>query len=75
MVTLKTFSFFLLNSTAFTPPLLHLGVSSKVIHHALNNCKSFLLNAKQASINIVATVSGMVLASLIWFVPIWEGRL
>jgi len=26
-----------------------LGVSSKVIHHALNNYKSFLLNAKQVS--------------------------
>jgi len=27
-----------------------LGLSSKVIHHALNNCKSFLVNAKQVSI-------------------------
>jgi len=57
MVTLKTFIFFLPNL------LLHywkhdlgrgleliLGVSSKVIHHALNNCKSFLVNAKQVSI-------------------------
>jgi hypothetical protein len=60
MVTLKTFSFFLPKSTTFTPPLLKawlsrglelmLGASSKVIHPALNNHKSFLLIAEQLSI-------------------------
>jgi len=60
VITLKTFSFFLPNSTTFTPPLLEawlgrrlelmLRVSSKVIHSALNNCKSFLLNDEQVSI-------------------------
>jgi hypothetical protein len=35
------------------------GVSLKVIHPVLNNCKSFFLNAKQ--VNDMARISSMVL--------------
>jgi len=60
MITLKIYSFPLYFTTFTTPSQLlevwlgkglelMLGVSSKVIHHALNKCKSFNLNAKQVS--------------------------
>jgi hypothetical protein len=50
-----------------------LGVSSKVIHHALNNGKSFLSNVEQ--VYDVARISRMILIGQLWLVPTWEGRL
>jgi glutamine amidotransferase-like uncharacterized protein len=50
-----------------------LGVSSKVIHHALNNGKSFLSNVEQ--VYDVARISSMILIGQLWLVPTWEGRL
>jgi hypothetical protein len=50
-----------------------LGVSSKVIHNALNNGKSFLSNVEQ--VYDVAMISSMILIGQLWLVPTWEGRL